>query len=97
MQAPDTKPGFYYVTARDGGRTALLVGPFEDDHAQALALVDAGRRAAEEVDSRAVFWWFGTCRSDTDLGPGKLNAKLGLVHPDHQPEAGEWDPWAVVA
>lgn len=78
-QQPDTKPGFYYVTARDAGRTALLAGPFENDHARALDLVDAGRRAAEQVDVRAAFWFFGTCRALVDLGPGKLNDQLGVA------------------
>ena len=49
----------YYVSAADAGRTALLSGPY-DTHAEALAKVDSVRRRAEERDSGAVFYSFGT-------------------------------------
>ena len=77
-QTPDTKPGPYYVTVADGGRVGRLVGPFIDDHAGALALVDAARRKAEDLDPRAVFYAFGTCRVDAPQGPGVLNKYFGL-------------------
>ena len=32
-QIPDTKPGNYYVTVRDGKRHDFLAGPFKDGHA----------------------------------------------------------------
>lgn len=73
MQQPDTKPGFYYVTVMDGRRVGALLGPFVNDHAGALAKVDAARAKANELDPRAAFYAFGTTRSDTDLGPGALN------------------------
>lgn len=77
-QTPDTKPGAYYVTAMDGGRVARVVGPFLNDHAAALAIVDAARAKAEEVDPRAAFYAFGTCRTDAPCGPGALNRFFGL-------------------
>lgn len=72
MQAPDPRPGFYYVSVIDGPRRALLRGPWVDDHAGALAAVDRVRRQAELVDARAVFYAFGTARTDVDRGPGVL-------------------------
>lgn len=77
-QVADTRAGFYYVTAIDAGRVALLLGPFTR-HADALARVDEARRDAERVDARAVFAAFGTCRSENDLGAGKLNTRLGVA------------------
>ena len=74
----DQRPGFYYVSVRDGGRTGLLAGPFAK-HAEAILLVDEARRVAEQVNDRAPFYWFGTCRSEKDLGPGKLNERLGVA------------------
>jgi len=77
-QVPDTKPGNYYVTAqRDDGRHAVLAGPFPNDHAAALALVDRARMEAEQVDPRAVRYAYGTARfPETFTEPGKLNAQL---------------------
>ncbi len=79
MQTPDLTPGHYYVSARDAGRTALLAGPFVNDHAGALAMVDRAREAACEINGFAWFWAFGTVRvAQSHAVPGKLNAKLGL-------------------
>ena len=76
-QNPDTAPGNYYVTARDGGRHALLAGPFPNNHAAALALVDRARVEAEKVDPRAVWYAYGTARfPETFNEPGKLNNRL---------------------
>jgi len=80
-QTPDTKPGAYYVTVADNGRIGRLLGPFIDDHARALSLVDAARAKAEELDPRAVFYAFGTCRADAPLGPGVLNRFFPEVTP----------------
>ena len=86
MQAPDTKPGAYFVTCVDPARPstyARLAGPFIDNHAAALALVDRARAEAERADPRAVWYAFGTCRVDLDhpqaTRPGVLNAALGLA------------------
>ena len=82
MQAPDTKPGAYFVSALNGRSVALLAGPFRDDHAAALAAVDPVRREAEKVDPRAIWHAFGTVRLDYDhpraTTPGKLNHAAGL-------------------
>lgn len=76
-QSPDTKPGYYYVSAIDGARSALVRGPFRDDHAGALASVDSARERMIAIDPRAHWYAFGTCRSDADLGPGYLDATEG--------------------
>lgn len=77
-QEPDTKPGDYYVSVRDGSRTALALGPFRDDHASALVRVDDVRRHVQERSPDAHWWSFGTCRLDaSDDNPlGRLNGSL---------------------
>lgn len=74
MQKPDTRPGAYYVTVYDGGRWGRLLGPFVNDHALALRMVDAARALAEELDPRAFWYSFGTARwESTVAAPGVLN------------------------
>ena len=78
-QAPDTKPGHYYVTAHDAGKTYPMAGPFVNDHAGALAAVHRIREAACNIDGRACFMAWGTVRTpDTYTKPGRLNAVLGM-------------------
>lgn len=82
-QAPDTAPGAYYVSVmRDRGDYRLLAGPFIDDHAAALAKVDQVRGIAEDLDPKACWYSFGTCRLDInpDKAPpaGILNKHLNL-------------------
>lgn len=74
-RAPDTKPGAYYVSAVDGGRYALLLGPFANDHAAALAMVEPVRAKACELNPRAHWYAFGTCRlpPEVEAKPGRLN------------------------
>lgn len=74
---PDDRPGFYYVTIRDGARHGLLAGPFENNHPAALAMVAQVREVAQEVNSRAVFAAFGTAWSEVDQGPGRLHDGTG--------------------
>lgn len=82
-QQPDTKPGAYFVTATDGRTFWPMAGPFLDNHAAALALVEDARMAAYDVDSRALWMAFGTTRLEHDhpraRQPGPLNAALGLA------------------
>lgn len=81
-QQPDTKPGMYYVSVMDGARTGRLLGPFENDHAGALAMVDKVRDKAQELDPRAAFYAFGTIRLSGDdsvpIRAGLLNKYFGL-------------------
>jgi hypothetical protein len=79
---PDNKPGFYYVSMRDAKRTALLVGPFKDNHARALECVDPARREASDLRPEYHFCSYGTVRFDADQGHGILNASF----PDWSPE-----------
>ncbi len=69
-QLPDDQPGDYFVSARDGERWALVSGPYVHDHAAALQDVRECRRLVEEVDPRAAFYAFGTCRFPA--GSGKI-------------------------
>jgi len=88
-QKADTRPGDYYVSVIDGQRSARLLGPFVDDHQAALDHVEKVRAKAEEVDPRAVFYAFGTCRIPPgDVVPvraGALNKYFGLTtHPQER-------------
>jgi hypothetical protein len=74
IQLPDTKPGPYFVSVADAGRVALLAGPY-DTHAEALAKVDHAQTLAEERDSRAVFYGFGTVR----MQPGTHSTIFGIL------------------
>ncbi len=81
-QTPDTAPGNYYVTMLDGKRVALLAGPFVNDHAGALALVDKASQIAIHLNPIYHFNAFGTARYASDFSaPGKLNHHLGLKVP----------------
>jgi hypothetical protein len=77
-QQPDTQPGNYYVSVRrDDGDFRCLVGPFRDDHAAALALVDKARTVAETVDPKAAWYSYGTLRTAYDYDkPGVLNDRV---------------------
>lgn len=73
-QIPDTRPGFYYVSVvRDDGAHRLLRGPFVNDHPAALAAVDGARHIACKLDRRGHWYAYGTCRTETDAGPGILD------------------------
>jgi hypothetical protein len=58
---------FFYVSAIDGSRRALVAGPY-DTHAEALAKIDEARHAAEKLDPRAIFAAWGTAGSRVDVG-----------------------------
>ena len=78
-QVPDTRPGNYYVTVRDGSRQGLLAGPFVNDHAGALAMVDHAMKVAIERNSMAHFYAFGTGWLPSEVSPrGTLNPWLVL-------------------
>lgn len=80
-QRPDTAPGNYYVSVIDPytGRFGLLLGPFKNDHAAALAMVEKVRAKAEELDWRAHFYAFGTCRLPEGYDrPGRMNRFFSL-------------------
>lgn len=78
---PDPRPGNYYVSAVDGPNYYLMLGPFPNDHAAALARVDEVRAFTKDKDTsgRAHFMGFGTVRmAETVTRPGNLNKYLNL-------------------
>lgn len=76
MQAPDSKPGSYYVSVRkDNGDWRPLLGPFVDNHAAALAWVDKAQAKALDMDPRASWYSYGTVR----LEPGAA-APAGILN-----------------
>ena len=52
----------YYVSVIDGPRYGLLAGPYST-HKEALAMVDVVREVAQKVNTQAVFYAFGTCKT----------------------------------
>lgn len=75
-QQPDSKPGNYYVSVRKGsGDWRVLLGPFKNDHAAALAWVDKAQAKAMDLDPRACWYYYGTVRLELDaaLPNGALN------------------------
>ena len=77
-QIPVGKRGFYYVTVRrDDGQYRLLFGPFKNDHARALHLVQKARDLAYARDPIHAWWYsYGTARTDTPSGKGMFNSYL---------------------
>ena len=84
MQQAGTKEGAYYVTVRDGKRTAPLLGPFIDNHQAALDMVYAAKEKAIELCRDAVWYEFGTCRLPNDdsvpIRYGSLNKYFDMPH-----------------
>ena len=77
-QTPDNKPGNFYVDVmRGNGVYRLLLGPFVDDHGGALEYLPAVKELALELDPKAAWYSFGTCRLEPGSGPaGVLNDKF---------------------
>lgn len=67
---------FYVSVIRSDGDYRLLAGPFLT-HQRALEMVDVTRAKANDVDPRACWYAFGTCKADTKQ-PGILNDLLGI-------------------
>lgn len=94
---PNPEPGYYYVTVVDGPRFAFLLGPYVNDHARALAAVDAAKKWCHDRREEAWFWSFGTCRlkdehtDEANLPMGKLNDQLELA--DVTPAEAGWVCW----
>jgi hypothetical protein len=70
-QAPDPRPGSYYVTARtrrdEGLFSVLLRGPFEA-HSDALAAVRETMLKACDLDAKGRWYEYGTCRMPGAFG-----------------------------
>jgi hypothetical protein len=70
--------GNYYVSVVDGTRVGLLAGPFAL-HRIALEWVEKAKAKAEEVNSRAFWYAYGTVSmKDGYCKPGILNDLLGI-------------------
>ena len=67
----DLQPGYYYVSVIDGPRWSFLLGPFPNNHAAALRMVNKVKKKAAEVDPRAHFYAFGTARLPLECSPRK--------------------------
>lgn len=77
-QAPDTKPGPYYVTAQKSGGSTYWVmrGPFAS-HAEALDRVQETMNKAVDLDARAHWMEWGTARME-DKGPANQVGKMNI-------------------
>lgn len=71
----------YYVSAIDGDRKALIVGPYAT-HEEALADVQRVKRAAYEVNDRAIWWAWGTASVDLDKTPEWRDRPGSLGRPE---------------
>jgi hypothetical protein len=71
-QTPDTRPGPYFVSAIDGTKKYIMAGPYAG-HAAALADVDRARDIASNLEGRAHFMAWGTCRAEGSTDIGTLN------------------------
>ena len=81
----------YYVSVIDGPRYGFLLGPFKFLWS-AKAYVERVRDKTNELDPRAWFWAFGTCKRDS-FESGKLNeffpeAPVDYPLPFDKPPAG---------
>jgi hypothetical protein len=69
----------FYVSARDGSRTALLLGPYTE-HSEALESVERAKRYVQEHDPKGWFYAYGTLgttpKEGRTLPGGKLNKIL---------------------
>ena len=70
----DAPGSVFYVTIQDGGRSAFVAGPY-NTHGEAEADVDLVRKLGEERDPRAIWYAWGTARTDpgTEVGEQLLN------------------------
>lgn len=85
-QMRDTQPGNYYVSVvNDQGQYRLLLGPFHNDHQAALDSVQHVRQIAEQLDRKAIWYSFGTCRVERQDGvpphQGILNQHCNFAVP----------------
>jgi hypothetical protein len=73
-QAPDPRPGKYYVSATNGERYWIMRGPY-DSHSAALADVRETMLKAIDLDPKAFWMKWGTCRwkNEHSATPGRMN------------------------
>lgn len=69
----------YYVSAINGKRVSLMVGPLTQ-HEEALGLVEEARKIASELDSWSDFWHWGTLSIDETGAPeGTMNRYFSSI------------------
>lgn len=84
-EANPTESGNWYVYVADAGRVGLLAGPFPV-HQAAIDAAPTVRALAEEADSFAVFYEFGTVvMAESYTTPGLLNAQFNDRQGAHLP------------
>lgn len=83
--AGDAPPFYVSVIDDERKRKALLLGPYVT-HSFALSMVPTGRRLAERVDARAVWYAFGTAHGG-DGRTGILNDMLDAEERETDREA----------
>lgn len=73
-------PEGFYVTVKDGPRTGILLGPYGSKD-EAESHVRLGKRLAEQVNDRAIWYAYGVTRvmmqPGAELPQGKLNHLAG--------------------
>ena len=68
----------YYVSIKDAGKFAVVVGPFQT-HQEALNMVEPAITAGHEADPKSWFYAWGTCKMENGHRDGGLNKKLGIL------------------
>ena len=69
----------HYVSVIDGPRYGLLLGPYPTRR-EAERNVERARIKAREVNDRAIWYGYGTCRVTTGSPrPGRFNDLIGMT------------------
>lgn len=77
------RPCFYVSirdrTCNDGSRDRYMIalGPFRTHQEAVMKTVDVMTKV-EEIDVRAMFWGYGTCKMSTGKRDGHLNGIMGF-------------------
>ena len=72
------KADYFYVSAIDCGKYALMLGPFKT-HEGALQKVNACRNKAYDIDPRSHWWQWGTCKKSNETPQrGRMNRFFNL-------------------
>lgn len=75
LQVDSAAPGFY-VSARKGPQSALLIGPFVDHYSALQLIPHAWKIKNRDYDDPWCEIAIGTCRVESSKVPGKFNAEV---------------------